>query len=255
MMTYSDVKIFLETDLNSLELSTLSFEDIIKKINITSFEKFLKNLHSPISEAELISQLFPDVKILQCSPYLLYRLHFIVFHLLFKFKLKFYYENIYLHISCLKILSLPYPTPNKCNFFDDFSLQFCNANITHYESPNHDITNDNMCYFHRNIVGKNQIDVLSPFYFYNNYKNFYLISEENAKLFLEGGLKLVKEYEQIVDAYNKLELLPFSSYEKVKAKFRELACKYHPDKNKGNSKKFIELLDAYNIILSLKFRF
>jgi len=69
-------------------------------------------------------------------------------------------------------------------------------------------------------------------YFYHVYYQYYK----------ENGIT----YKGIYDI-NLLSILGLpldSTYETIKAKFRELAKKYHPDHG-GDSNKFIELMDAY----------
>lgn len=60
-------------------------------------------------------------------------------------------------------------------------------------------------------------------------------------------------YEGIYDVHllSILGLPPDSTYETIKAKFRELAKKYHPDHG-GDSGKFIELMDTYKKLIDKK---
>src|SRR5688572_28671447 len=53
------------------------------------------------------------------------------------------------------------------------------------------------------------------------------------------------------DYYKLLELEPYEDIEAVKASFRKLARKYHPDINPGNpafEEKFKEINEAYDIL-------
>ncbi|MEX1378326.1 MAG: J domain-containing protein [Eubacteriales bacterium] len=47
-----------------------------------------------------------------------------------------------------------------------------------------------------------------------------------------------------IDAFAKLNLSPFADIEDIKARFRQLAKKYHPDKG-GSSQEFIEIYKIY----------
>jgi len=57
--------------------------------------------------------------------------------------------------------------------------------------------------------------------------------------------------EKNMDHYNVLGIAAGSSEEEVKAAFRKLAFKYHPDKNPGNSeaeRRFKEIAAAYDVL-------
>ena len=53
------------------------------------------------------------------------------------------------------------------------------------------------------------------------------------------------------DYYKILNVNIFSSNEKIKKSYRELAMKYHPDRNDGNEEahnKFIDINEAYEVL-------
>lgn len=52
--------------------------------------------------------------------------------------------------------------------------------------------------------------------------------------------------------YKILDLPSSATQEEVKKKYRKLALKYHPDKNPGNESYFIELTEAYEILIGRK---
>lgn len=59
----------------------------------------------------------------------------------------------------------------------------------------------------------------------------------------------------LVDCYRLLGLRTGASYEDIKASYRRLARKYHPDSNLGNQQqaqeKFIQLTEAYKALISV----
>ncbi|MCZ9979926.1 DnaJ domain-containing protein [Brachyspira hyodysenteriae] len=53
------------------------------------------------------------------------------------------------------------------------------------------------------------------------------------------------------DYYKILDVNIFASNEKIKRSYRELAMKYHPDRNPGNeeaNRRFIDINEAYEIL-------
>lgn len=53
------------------------------------------------------------------------------------------------------------------------------------------------------------------------------------------------------NAYRTLELDDGASYKEVKASYKRLARKWHPDRPTGNHEKFIEIRDAYEKLTKL----
>ena len=51
------------------------------------------------------------------------------------------------------------------------------------------------------------------------------------------------------DNYKILEIQPGASPEEIKAAYRKLAHKYHPDKPGGNAEKFKEISEAYKTLI------
>lgn len=50
------------------------------------------------------------------------------------------------------------------------------------------------------------------------------------------------------DLYSKLNCSPSASTEEIKSSYHELILKHHPDKNLPNSKKFIEINEAWQTL-------
>lgn len=53
----------------------------------------------------------------------------------------------------------------------------------------------------------------------------------------------------MIDYYNILEIDEYSSKEEIRKQYKKLSLKYHPDKNNNDSSKFLEIKDAYDILI------
>ncbi|MEZ4527274.1 MAG: DNA-J related domain-containing protein [Desulfobacterales bacterium] len=200
----------------------------------------LLSLRSPCYESEVMGIAFPELRIQDASPLMLYRSHFLLFHLLYRLQEDFYSEGKYLFIHFMRIFLTDYPEPGMCRFYDEHTGIFCKARCGRQE---------NYCAFHLPKMENYALDELSAKYFYLDTENFWRLDEKSAGAFMEGAWEMLNHYEDYEKSLQVLGICGTPDREEVKRKFRELAKKHHPDKGSVSHEKFYEINRAYRLLL------
>jgi len=202
----------------------------------------LLSLRSPCYESQVLRIGFPQLRITQASPLMLYRCHFLLFHLLYRLQEDFYSEGKYLFIHFMRIFLTDYPDPGMCRFYEEHTGTFCKAGCRGQES---------YCDFHLPKMENYALDELSAKYFYLDTENFFRVDEKSAGAFMEGAWEILRHYKDYEKSLRILGICGTPDREGIKKKFRELAKKHHPDMGAVSHEKFNEINRACRFLLSV----
>ncbi|MGE0086377.1 MAG: DNA-J related domain-containing protein [Desulfococcaceae bacterium] len=200
----------------------------------------LLSLRAPCYESELLRTAFPGMSISEASPLMLYRCHFLLFHLLYRLQEDFYSEGKYLYIHFMRIFLTDYPGQGKCRFYDEHTGTFCKTGCSGHE---------NYCNFHLSKMENYALDELSAKYFYLDTENFCRLDEKSAGAFMGGAWEILGYYKDYEKNLKLLGICGTPDRDGVKRKFRELAKIHHPDKGADSHEKFNEINRAYRFLL------
>ncbi len=209
-------------------------------LDTEKIKSYLLSLRSPCYESQLMGIAFPEIRILDASPLILYQCHFLLFHLLYRLQEDFYSEGKYLFIHFMRIFLTDYPEPGMCRFYDEHTGTFCKEVCTGQE---------NYCSFHLSKMENYALDELSAKYFYLDAENFCRLDEKSAGAFMEGAWEILSHYKDYEKSLKILGICGTPDREGIKKKFRELAKKHHPDRGAASHEKFNEINRAYRLLL------
>ncbi len=211
-------------------------------LDTEKIKSYLLSLSAPCYESELLRIAFPKLRIQDASPLMLYRSHFLLFHLLYRLQEDYCSQEKYLFIHFMRIFLTDYPEPGMCRWYDEHIGTFCKAGCSDQE---------NYCAFHLPKMENYALDELSAKYFYLDTENFWRLDEDNAGAFMEGAWEMFNHYEEYEKSLQALGICGTPDREGVKRKFRELAKKHHPDRGAASHEKFNEINRAYRLLLRL----
>lgn len=220
------------------------FETLLKKADIEKLKLFLLSLKKSCYESELLKVTFKNIDILKCNSLTLFQNHFVLFHILYRLQNYFQNDNKYLYIHFMRTILLEYPLKNRCRFFNESTLNFCNA-----------LCNENLnyCDFHHKKIGDDKIEEISSKYFYLDKNNFFKLNKKTAEKFINGTWEILSHYKEYKNSFKILDLPESADTETIKKRFRKLAKKYHPDHNNNFDKKFNEINNAYQFLLKMNY--
>lgn len=205
-------------------------------------KNFLNTLKEPCYESVLLKLVFPNIDILRSRPIDLYQYHFLLFHILYQLQEEYYQENKYLFIHFMRTVLVDYPEKGKCRFFEEQTCQFCKVSCE---------SNKLYCAFHNDRMGESELEHLSMKYFYLDPSNYENLDEKTAEAFINGAWDLLKNYKTYQRCFSILDLPETWDIEEIRRKFKILAKQYHPDMGKNSHDKFIEINNAYRLLLRL----
>lgn len=216
------------------------FTQALAEMARDDLETAVRSLSGSCFESQLLAVAFPKLEVLSCSALVLYRSHFLLFNQLYHLQEVFDREGIYLHIHCMRILHVPYPPVGGCRHFEEGLMAFC---------PSASPTGEILCSFHRELCPDGQLDALSAKYFYLDQANFFQLTEETAEAFLNGAWEILHHHSDLLMAFKTLGLSENADLCAIKARFRDLARRFHPDLGAEAADTFIEVNRAYRLLM------
>lgn len=221
-------------------MNTDDFAHYFSEIDKEKVKTHLLSLSEPCYESTLLRIAFPDMSISTASPLILYRNHFLLFHLLYQLQDEFYKDDKYLFVHFMRTFLLPYPQSGQCRFYEEYSGRFCNTITSDHQS---------YCEFHQHQLGESAIELLSVKYFYLDESNFFNLNEETAEAFINGTWEILRNYDAYQKSFEVLGISETWDTEKIKKRFRVLAQTHHPDKGAASHEKFNEINNAYCLLM------
>ena len=216
------------------------FAEYLQRLRRAELVAYLETLHEPVWECELIGIAFPEANLSTGTTHMLYRWHFVLFHVLYSLVPEFASRNLHLHIHCMRTCVIKIPESSFCQHFDDNSTSFCGAPC---------VEGARLCDFHFQRIDEAAIDSLSIRYFYLDWKNFTALSAENAEKFIGGTRNLLKNHEDYRRCLTVMGLPDGVSPDLLKKRFRHLAKTMHPDLNSGHHNEFAQINAAYRSLM------
>ena len=214
---------------------------------INNLSDFLINSKSFHYEAELLTAFFLDKDYHSLTNIELYKSHFQLFHSLYTLKPILAEKGYYLHIHFMRIGVVPFPSKDKCRYFDEVKLIFC-ENIA--VEPISDWQKGYFCQEHNILQNPQSLDIIdSKEYFYLDKSNLDFFSEEILENWLSGMNIALKDNDYFSVALSLLHLENSFDIDSLKAQYRALAKKHHPDLSKESHDKFLEINRAYQFLL------
>jgi hypothetical protein len=210
----------------------------ILRVNQDYLFEFLKSADVPLMEAVLLRAVFGDVKI-DIRDENLYIAHFSLYHALYNLKLTKGNEGYYFHLDPMRIRMLLAVERGRCGYYYPDKGIFCGDSSD----------DENFCTDHKprdqKIYCSASFDVLKDFY--ENPENVNFGMDAILKK-LSNGIILYSLRKGEVDQAKVFFGIDYPDKKIVVKKYRELALKYHPDRNGGNEQKMRELNSHYQIL-------
>lgn len=155
------------------------FASQFKLIDKKSVKSFLELQDTPCYESVLLKKAFPEIRISNISPLILYQKHFLLFHLLYLLQNEYYKKGRYLFVHFMRTFLSEYPKPGLCRFYNEHSGRFCQAAC---------ISGFDYCDFHKKQTKEHTLEELSDKYFYLDKKIFITLMKILPKIFsMEHG--------------------------------------------------------------------
>jgi hypothetical protein len=197
----------------------------------------LRSLAEPVMEADLLKK-FSSLDRLPHETGELFRHHFTLYHMLYSHKLSLARTGLYLHLDPMRVRLVPYPPQGSCFHYDAQRGAFCAARCSGPYCPAHE--------------GRYRADSARPAFdllcdFYSNEEN---ISFGESRL-LERLMKGVMVYafrKGEIDYALKVFGITDPSKKKIAERYRVLALRHHPDRNRGDDSRMKELNRAYQVL-------
>ncbi len=210
----------------------------ILNVNQDYLFEFLKSAEGPLMEAVLLRAVFGDIKI-DIKDENLYISHFSLYHALYNLKLSKGLDGYYFHLDPMRIRMIQISEKGRCTYYHADRGLFCG-----------DFSGDaNLCVNHKprdeKIYHSASFDILKDFY--ENPENINFGMDGILKK-LSNGIILYSLRKGEVDSAKKFFGIEFPDRKIVVRKYRELAFKYHPDRNGGDEEKMRELNSHYQIL-------
>lgn len=163
----------------------------------------------------------------------LYQLHFTLFNLLYGLRTREDLRGYHLHISSLRISLTPIPQSG-CMHFYHHAAEYCGT-----------LTAGRFCTAHQHEENQIEFDPMASFY--SDPVNLYAYSEETIRAMIDG-FKHYAAAPQAVDAALRLFGLTYPDPVRLRAAYRRLAFRYHPDQPGGNAETMKEINTAYSLL-------
>jgi len=208
------------------------------KINIEDLYHYLAEMESPVMEIQLLRK-FPGEVDLARRKDRLYSLHFSLFHALYLLKGIAGEDGYYIHLDPMRIRMIKVPGSGRCSYYYAEKGLFCNR---HVEEGSY-------CTYHISYSRQNSsLPVYDPLdEFYCNPDN---IAFGNSRILerLMMGIKVYTFRKGDIEESLKLFGLTHPGKRIIQKRYRELALKYHPDRNNGDDSRMKNLNNAYNVL-------
>ncbi len=230
------------TVINPFGVGMDEFQRRRERIDRQAIQTYLENLAAPCYESALLKIAFPGIMISDEEPLELYQHHFLLFHLLYKLQERYSSQNRYLHIHFMRIFLLDLPAPDQCRYFEEQIMQFCRAPC---------VENEVFCEFHCNQNEYNALETLSLKYFYMDARNYYNLDGDSAKKFINGAWDILNHYKDFKQSYDVLGLPRSADLDAIRRRFRSLAKKHHPDHGGRDNEKFMQINNAYRLLVRM----
>jgi len=201
---------------------------------------FLIKQDSAIMEVELLKKFYSIDMGVFSNPEKLYFYHFSMYHSLYLMeriinqnKRKYFLYSHFMNIRLLKL-----PPEGYCHYYNENTNIFCKKKIENLDLSRY--------YCKEHFVDTDYIDILSDRYFYLDKNNLIKFSYKNIENILNKINKYFFNAQEIMSAFNTLEMKPNQNLDKnmLRKQFLYLAKKYHPDIT-GNDSTFKKINSAY----------
>lgn len=210
----------------------------ILDINPDSLFDYLESSKGPLMEAVLLRDFFGDVEI-NINDDRLYIAHFSLYHALYNLKKIRGPSGYYFHLDPMRIRMIHIADKGCCSYYHADKGVFCGNNSGSEIFCSDHIPRDEG--FHSRIT----YDVLKDFYENPDNINFGM----NAILRkISNGIILYSLRKGEVEKAKIFFGVEYPDRKLVVKKYRELAFRYHPDRNGGNEEKMSELNSHYQIL-------
>ncbi len=203
---------------------------------------YLNSKDHPVEELELIKKFTGSISN-WTSGDTLYARHFSLYHALYKIKFMYAAQGYYMHLHPMRIMCAGLPGKNQCHHYFDETGIFCCNDTNGYACVDHDAEYIG----HRNSLIP---DYLSSFYL--DAENISFAETDIFKKFY-GSLKQFMMNRKEIEIALKLFGIAHPDKKSLSRKYRELAVKYHPDKNGGSGDSMKELNAAYTLLREIYF--
>jgi len=216
-------------------------------IDISELYSIIKNKTNPIVETDLLSHFFPNYRefLNDTIGIEMFRIHFSLYHHLYKLQRELYNTNERLYIDLIYIFLVQIPEKGFCNFYDENLHNYCNIATQNDKK---------YCEYHLKEINKdiscgsvNNADIGS---YYLDINNYFKMDDVQLKRTLKGMHNFIYNQNDIEKSYDILGLNIGESINRVKSRYKYLIMQFHPDKSDipDNNKRFLEIQNAYSIL-------
>ncbi|MFW5799832.1 MAG: DnaJ domain-containing protein [Spirochaetota bacterium] len=221
------------------------------RLDLDEILKYLKNSkNQPVIETEMLKHFFSEYDdIINYGLNLdTFKIHFVLYHHLYKLSRKLLFENsdYYIYIKYIYIYLLKLPEKGRCRYFNKELESFCNEKINDTDKDT------KYCLFHREIENDKdkKLNFLDISHYYLDFNNYYKMDAEGLDKTMKGLYKYMKSRDIIEESFDVLSLSMDAPYERIHQRFKYLSKIYHPDvsKEKDAEKKYMKISNAFQVL-------
>ena len=229
----------------------MDFDYIV--INIEELFDYLKNSpKQPIIETELLRKFFADYDDVMSSGINLdtFKMHFVLYHYLYKLKRKLQIDNSkhFIYIKYIYVYLIQKPEKDKCQYFNEELEMFCGEPVETTNEGEEAI----YCPFHTNIEESrhNYLDYSDISHYYLNFDNYYKMDEDGLEKTMKGVFKYIKSKDIIEESLDVLSVSLNTPFQRIHERFKYLSKKFHPDINRRENAEehYKKISTAYQIL-------
>ncbi|ADD67754.1 heat shock protein DnaJ domain protein [Denitrovibrio acetiphilus DSM 12809] len=215
----------------------MTLENLLTQLDTDALKDLIET--ETVYESKMLKTSFSDISITGMPAVELYRLHFALFHKLYKLQNEYAEIGKYLHVHFMRTGVFDYPGKGQCAYFHDETMSFCGEAVA--DGSEH-------CALHNELLGDTAVESISLKYFYLDGKNYDRLNSVTAESLLSGAWEILSSENNLDDSYRTLGLYGHENSRTVKTRFHELCKKHHPDQG-GNVEKFMNINRAYRFVI------
>ena len=218
------------------------FSEILSRCSLGDLRNLIEVANEPLSEASLLTSIFPAQKdLIFGDEAVLFAHHFVLFHQLYQLQKIYQQEGKYLYVHFMRTVLLSLPSAGSCSFFVQEKLEFCRQRAT-----------DNFCEAHSEELALSGLAELSACYYYLDRANYERATREVVENMMSGMKEAIYKQADLQKAYEILGFSKQDSLRLIKLRYKELAREYHPDYYQDGGERFTEINNAYCLLMKVQ---
>lgn len=231
----------------------MDFDNII--IDIDELFFYLKTSpKQPVIETSLMKKFFTDYDDVMSSGVNLntFKMHFVLYHYLYKLKRKLLIDNnrYFIYVKYIYIYLLKKPEKGQCQYFNEELERFCGEPVVGTQSCDNE--HQDYCPFHYDMHNsrRNYLDYSDISHYYLDFDNYYKMDEDGLEKTMTGVYKYIRSKDIIEESLDVLSVSIDTPFQRIHERFKYLSKKFHPDINRRDNAEehYKKINTAYQIL-------